>query len=166
MPPAGRIRGLLEPFAYGRGWSEIVYGDQPAAGASFALQIQGAADTRLVSATYRLVTSAAVASREVVVGLDDGNGKLYAREGASVLQTASTTQDYAGGSWRGIAEWNTGTLVFHPLPNLFMEGGHVLRLTVLNIDAADQLSNIVLYLERFPSGSRGYPEGVADRPAR
>lgn len=166
MNAGGRIRGLLEPFSYGRGFEEIQYGTQPAAGASFSLTVPGAFDTRLLSITYRLVTDANAANRAVTVDYDDGNGQLFAREGAGLVVTANTTQDFAGNVGRGVAEWAANTIVFHPLAESILEGGQKIQINVANIQVGDQLSRIVLKLERFPSGVRDYPEGVAQRPAR
>jgi hypothetical protein len=161
-----RIRGLLEPFSYGRGWAEVVRGDQPAAGASFSLTIAGVFAARLLALTYRLVTDANPANRAVTLDYDDGNGSLFAREGAGLVVTASTTQDFAGQHRRGVAEWAANTIVFHPVPAVILHQGQKLQLNVANIQAGDQLSRIVLRLERFPSDVLDYPEGVSQPPSR
>lgn len=166
MQRSGRIRGLLEPFSYGRGWPEVVRGAQPAAGTSFSLTIAGALAARLLSLSYRLVTDANAANRAVTIDYDDGNGGLFAREGAGVVQLAATTQDYAGQYRRAVAEWAANTLVFHPVPQGVLLQGQKLQINVSNIQAGDQLSRIMLRFDRFPSDALDYPEGVTPAPKR
>lgn len=157
---------LLNPFAYGRGFLDVQYPANPAAGAGFSLVMDGRYISRLIAATFTLTTSAVVASRFVTVDYDDGNGKILVSRGAAVGVTAGSTQKFAADMARSGSEWNTGSTVFFGLYDFMLEPGRKLLINVANIDAGDQLSNLVLSFERFPTGPRGYPEGRVGAGAR
>ena len=158
--------GLLEDaFVYGRGYEELVRGIVPAAGSSFTLAIPGETETRAVSIVATLTTGAAVANRYLTCQYLNNNGEVYSVNGAAVVVTANTTQRFVWQLGRGAAEWASGTDVFCPLQDIFLEPGHQLQLNVANIQAADTLTGIQLVLQRFPTGSRGYEEGARPRHA-
>jgi hypothetical protein len=157
---------VLNPFAYGRGFLELIEPANPAAGANFAITQDGRYISRLIAATFTLTTSAAVASRFVTVDYADGNGNVAISNGAAVTVLAGSTQVFSFNMARGTSEWNTGTSVFCPLFDFMLEPGRIVQINVLNRDAADQLSKIVLSFERFPTGPRGYPEGRVGAGAR
>ena len=157
---------LLNPFAYGRGFLELIQPANPAAGANFAVTQDGRYISRLIAATFQIVTSAAVASRAVTVDYADGNGNVIVSNGAAVTVLAGTTQVFSANMARGTSEWNTGTTVFFPLFDYMLEPGRIVQINIASKDAGDQLSKINLSFERFPTGPRGYPEGRVGAGAR
>jgi len=160
MPERGIVGGMLEPFAYGRGWLESIPGTQPSAGGGFVRDFEPQYISRLVAIRLRLDTSAVVANRVLTVQYQDGNGTNVEEDGAGVAALAGTSaQVYAGSYQRTSSEWGPAGPIFFPLCGRFMQGGQRLRINVLNMDAGDQLSAIVLSFERFVPGPLGYEQG-------
>lgn len=158
-PPLG-TRGLTEEFGYGRGFDEIVKGATPAAGANFVYRITGQYSSRLLSIVFTFVADANAANRAITVDYCDPDAAVWASNGFGAVVTASTTQVFSGLIDRGVAEWASGTSVFFPLTDLFIDPGNSIRINVGSKQATDQLSAIMMVIERFPTGPRGYPEGA------
>lgn len=168
MPAVPRTRGLTDEAMYGYGWQEVVAGITPAAGAEYTYTVPGQYQTRVHGIVFLLTTSADVANRYVTVQFCGGDLVPFAISGAAVLVTASSAAQFAGDAGRGTAEWNTGTGVFFPLADAILEPGEKVKIDVDAIQAADTLTNIRLLVDRYPTGPRGYPEGVdhGRRPPR
>src|SRR5205085_8515908 len=94
----------------------------------------------------------------------DQEGTIWHRFGLGVLFVASDVATHVWQVDRGVGEWSSSagdaTPYYAPLADVWLEGADQLRIFVGNIAAGDQLSAIKLVFERFPSGPRGYPEGV------
>ena len=127
---------------------EIVYGTSPAAGANFSQTSPGRPGWVLVAVLFRLVTDANVADRAVTVEYDDGNGQLFGQNGIGAVVAASTTETFAFQANVGQAAWNTGGQAFAPLFPVAFLPGQLLKITVANKQAGDQLDRIVLVFER------------------
>lgn len=168
MPAVPRTRGLTDEAMYGYGWQEVVTIANPAAGAEVTYPITGQYQTRVHSIVFLLTTGAAVANRYVTVQYLGGDGVPFAYSGAAVLVTASSTAQFSGDVNRGTAEWNAGTGVFFPLADAILNPGEQVKIDVDSIQAADTLTAIRLMVDRYPTGPRGYPEGVdyGRRPQR
>jgi hypothetical protein len=116
----------------------------PAAGAGWQLGSPGLA---LQSVRFRLVTSAAVANRQVIMSFDDGGGvPFYAQ--AFPVQAASTTVVYQLVAGAGKDAAAIGGYVTAPMPSGLVLGGspQFLRMlcTVALIDVADQIDQIIV----------------------
>jgi len=157
---------VLNPFAYGRGFLELIQPANPAAASGFNSTQDGRYISRLIGATFQLATSATVASRVVTVDYADGNGNIIISNGAAVQVLAGSTQLFSFNMARATSEWNTGTTVFAPLFDFMLEPGRIVQINIAAIQAGDQLSKICLSFERFPTGPRGYPEGRVGHGAR
>lgn len=132
--------------------------DQPAAGADFVYRHDYDFPARLLLCYFRLVTSAVVGNRTMILTLRDTANSRKAAIFPNVNQAASITRD-----WQFCHNWPlasgthsyTGTLglivSWMPrvtiMPNEFF--GTELALNVL--DAGDQLSNIKLLMVREPN---------------
>lgn len=163
--------GLLEPFAYGRGYLERVAPAQPAAGAGFTYSVAGGFYARVLAVLCQLTTDATAANRWVEARVTDADGTVWERFGAGVLIPASTTVQLAWSDERGESEWATAgadaSPIYMPLPARFLQPTEQLRVAVGNVQAGDQLSAVRISVERFPEGPRGYKEGrVYAPPAR
>jgi hypothetical protein len=139
---------VARPQKYAPRPIEVVYGDTPSAGANFSLTSPGRLGWRLLAVTFRLVTDANVADRAVTVDYDDGNGKLFSRNGFGAVVQASTTEDFAFQANMGQAAWNTAGQAFCPLLPVEFQGGQKVQINVANIQVTDALSRIVLAFER------------------
>lgn len=149
---------LLDSPPLGRyGYPEVKAGPQPAAGAHFTQPITGEFLTRLVSVFVRLVTSAAVANREVVVEYRTTEGSRYALAGSAVVQAASLTVDYFFSAYQPEVRQPVDTSQLVPLSPILLRPTDDFRIFVVNVQAADQLSRIRFVWERFYS--RGEPPG-------
>jgi len=160
--------GLLEPFAYGRGFSERIVGTTPAAGANFTFTMVGQYNTRPEIVLCTFVAAAVAVNRWVELQALDADGNIWARWGAAIFITTGQTRQLVWEVGRGSSDSGSSgadaTPIWAPLTDIFLEGSDQLRIAVGNIQGADQLSAIRLTLERFPTGRRGYPEGRG--PAR
>lgn len=123
---------------------ELVAGDKPAAGANFSLTSPGRPGWLLVAVTFRLVTDANVATRFVTVDYDDGNGTLYASNGAQGGIAAGTTAILSFTANRATSEANTGNQIFVPLLPIEFQGGQKLQINVASKQGGDQLDRIVM----------------------
>lgn len=160
MPRPQGTRGLLEPFGYGRGYAEIVFGTAPAAGANFSYLIAGQYSTRILSAVFTLVCDANAANRAVTLDYVTPEGRVWASNGIGAVTVANATQKYSGQIDRSHGEQATGTTYFFAISDLFIDPGNSIAINVANKQVGDQLSAITMVLERFPTGNRGYPEGA------
>lgn len=141
---------LVNPLGFDRGQRALIAGTAPAAGASFSLALDPRYVWRLMSVYAEITTDANVANREVVLQYLDGNGKVFDNMGGAVTFPASSTAiPYTFSSEQTVAEWTVNSGVIVPLHAVFLPGGYVVKLLVVNVQATDQLANIRLYAERF-----------------
>lgn len=132
-----------------RVWQEVTLGTSPAAGANFALANSGLQDSRLLSVTFKLVTDANAANRYVSVDYNDGNGHLFVRNGIQGAVTAGTTALFSFNSHRTVSEANANNEVFAPLQPALIQSTQSIGINIVNIQAGDQLSQIVMLWERY-----------------
>lgn len=131
---------------------KIIAVPSPAAGANFVFVSAGLGPLRILALTFTLTTSAAVANRAVSLEVDDATDTVY-RLPAGSVQTTGLTGRY--GAAEGVSAGVAVGLVWPiPLPGdgLTLDQGWRLRSVVDNIDVADQLGAIRLYVEEYPSG--------------
>jgi len=133
------------------GLPEYVKGESPAAGAHFEQTIEGRYHTRLVSVFCRLVTSATVANRSVLIEYRDGEDNRFAVSGTATVQAASLTVDWAFNAFlpEPVAAVDVTNLV--PLAPILLPPTFDFRIFVANVQVADQLSRIRFVWERFYS---------------
>lgn len=156
--------GILEPFGYGAGFQDWIAVASPAAGASQSVTVGGENYIRVIAARASLTTDGNVANRVLTLDYINARGTTYVQNGASVLVTASTTaQVFEWDRNRSVAEWNTGTPVWAPLLDEVLAPGFVIKFNVAAIQTGDTLTGLTLWVERFPSGPRGYAQGMVTR---
>ena len=153
------VVGLLTPFTVGRGYSEAVHIPAPAAGAVATYRVAGGDFERLRTISFQLVTAAAAANRIATVSILDQDAAVIARVAAPFLLTAAHTGRFLFGIGVQQAGVNDGATINGLLPELFLQPGWSVVIGVTGVQAADQLSGIVLYRERFPTGPEGYEYG-------
>lgn len=150
---------LGSPFALARGEIVVVPIPNPAAGAGFTRVVPGGWVERLIACHFQLATDANAANRGAVLLFEDGDGNILAYVGPVVQQTATNTfqHSYARGLGASYAQL---ARVVTPLPQIDLLAGWRTTLTVANVRAGDQLSNIRLTIERFAVGADGYTLGA------
>jgi hypothetical protein len=155
--------GLLQPFAYGAGYQELVLGTSPGANTNFSLGIAGTAVSRLVGAVVTVTADANVANRWLELDFADSDGTIWTRNGAGVFVTASSVVNFDFDIGRGANDWrNSGadyTPVFCMLANRYLLPTQRVQLNLGNKQAGDTLTGIRLTFERFPTGARGFELG-------
>lgn len=156
------LHGLTRVFAHGRGFTEAVPVASPAAGADFTYEVGSRYVERPVALCFNLVTSAVVASRQVVVSIRDENSISLAKIPAGGTQAASLTRTYSYFDRMGQAQAVASNTFLAPLPGIFMLPGWEIDVAVSSIDVGDQISNVRLLLERFDTGPEGYPLGMLE----
>jgi hypothetical protein len=159
--------GILEPFSVGLGYADWIDVAAPAAGATASVSVEGAWYMRVLAARLSLTTDATAANRLVTLDFINARGITYVQNGAAVVVTASTTaQVFQWQIGRTVSEWAANTLVWVPLDEAIMPPGFSVKFNVTNIQATDQISGLRLWVEKFPSGPRGYPQGAVPAPGR
>lgn len=145
---------LVEPFGLGPGWQEVVGVATPAAGLGFTYTIQSQYIEHVQAVTCLFVASAAVVNRFPVLRYQDANGNDIARVGNNTPITASQTVPLCWfiGAGAFVIGATVGSVA--PLPDMYLEPTRVVRLTVVAIDAADQVSAIFVTTDRFLTMSR------------
>ncbi len=153
--------GLLQPFGWGLGYPDWIDPASPAAGANFVHTVGGSHYERLIAATATVTTDANVANRFVSLDYMNARGVTYARNGAGLVLTASTSATvFQWNSARTVAEWAAGTPVLVPLMLAFCPPGFMWQITLDNIQVGDAITAVHLWVEKWPTGPRGYPQGM------
>lgn len=156
-----RTWGLLYGLGYGVGYPDQLDPASPAAGANFALTVDGAWVLRPLAVKYQIDTDANAANRFVSVDYIDARGITRHRNAAGLVVTASTTaQVFDHSVSRGVAEWAANTPVLAPLEPFFLYPGYTLQITVDNKQAGDTITAIHMLVEKFETGTQGYELGA------
>jgi hypothetical protein len=117
----------------------------PAPGSTFTYTNTSGQAQTLNSVTWRLVTDATVANRFMSIQIKDASGNVI----ATALQTGTGTPASTTITW--FASANTGAATFagasgnqaSGLPSVILQPGYSVTLAVSNMDAGDQISNII-----------------------
>lgn len=152
-------RLMAAPPGFAVGWQEPVYIPDPAAGAVWDHVVDGRYSERLVSVAFALTTSAVVGSRFPQVELVDTNGKVVLSVPAGDTVVASSTVNpvlmlnapaFAFGSAGG---------TFGFIPDILVPPGWSWQLVVFGIDPGDQVSDVILVVQRFPNDATSITAG-------
>lgn len=142
---------MIDAPSYAIGWQEPVYIAQPAAGATWSHTVDGRYYQRLITARWNYLASAAVANRYVVLTLTDASGNIIIR--------VPTVAVIVAGNNLAINLWANNTSQaadnqgeqFNTIPDLLTPPGWTWTATTINEDVGDQVSNVVLLVQRFPN---------------
>lgn len=155
------VRGLLQPFAYGRGIVQFLDVTTPAAGATASVTIDGKWWLRVLAARLTITTDANVANRSITLDYLDAKGVTRMRNGAGLVVTASTTaQAFEWSAQRTVAEWAANTPIYTPVAPWFLAPGWTVKFNVSSIQATDAISGLSLWVETFGTETGAYPVGV------
>lgn len=149
-----RTQFVDSPALVRYGLPEYARRDNPAAGAHLVETIPGDFFARLISIHVRLVTSATVANRTVLVEFRDDGDNRYDLSGGGPTQAASTTLDWIFNVFQREAVFPVDDTVLMPLHEVILPPTHDFRVFVDNIDTTDQLSRIRMVWERFYTTSQ------------
>lgn len=116
--------------------------------------------TRVLSLYVTLTTSAAVATRHVVVSFRDTDGRTVLNLPASATVGASATQRVVGLSAATPAAYSAGVYAVIPLPVFWLDFSYRVLIDVENVQAGDALSAISLVVEKLDATPFGYSAGI------
>lgn len=127
----------------------ITTGTDPAANTECSVTVPAGERWQLCTVQFSLVTSATVATRRVVLTVDNGT-TVHAKFPSNVTQAASLTYAYCFAADLGYAN---GTLldlnVLTGVPPLILEAGYRIRTATVALDATDNYgAPIVTYIKR------------------
>lgn len=135
----------------GRGFTQFQQIANPAAGADFTSTVGGGFRRIYRCIGGQLVTSAAVATRQVALKITDGTHTVVLND-ALASQVASLTYFYTfySGSFAALA---TGTHIPCPIPGEFQfQNGWTIGTQTANLQAGDQWSAIWMHTEEWVDG--------------
>lgn len=140
---------LVDQLGNARGQRNLIAPASPAAGANYTLQLDSRYVWRFVSVTCKLTAANAGTARQVVLEYLDGGGVAFDLMGASTTLAINTAGRFFFHPDQGWSDFTIDDAALAPLHQSFLPGGYSLRLRVVNLDAADQLSVIRLYCEQY-----------------
>jgi len=128
----------------------VIAPGQVAAGTGVTVTFPESEWQQLVAVSFRLVTSAAVATRRPAVAITDGSGVTLVTVPSSITSAASLTTDFSFAFGVGASSGASGTSVSESLPPLPIAEGDSLVISVAAIDVADQISRVRITLLQRP----------------
>jgi hypothetical protein len=142
---------LLRPPGYAQGWQDLIILPTPAPGVTFQHVIDGRWSERLYAAVFRLTTSAVVANRFMSLQLLDNNAVRVAAAAASGAVAAATA--LRANLCVTIPVQANGTTgdTYGYIPDVLAPPGWSWVLSVSGIDAGDQVDQVSLLVQKFPS---------------
>jgi hypothetical protein len=120
----------------------VIAPGQGAAGAGVTVPISEAEYQQLVAVSFRLVTSAVVATRRPAVAVTDGSGVAIVTVSSSITSAASLTTDYSFAVGVGASTGASGAAVSESLPALPLDGGDSIVISVAALDVGDLISRV------------------------
>lgn len=132
----------------------VLTGAQPAAGAGFTRIVPGNQWERLVGVTFKLVASAAVATRVPIVQFKDADGNEFLTVASIGTVVASGTITASFGIGCASSQSSQSSRVTTALPDLILYPALRWTLTATGLDVADQISAIAFYVQQFEVGTQ------------
>lgn len=141
--------GIHQDMFSGRGSIRGITGTNPGAGSEISEVVPTNALWRLIGFHFQLVNDANVATRRVVLIIDDGSDTLMRLESAGV-QLASVTNNYSWLSGHGFSSSASIIDQEMPLPtDLYLPQGFRIRTETTNIQAGDNFAAPELFIEEW-----------------
>lgn len=152
--------GLTLPFSHGRVLPSIPAVDSPAAGAGLTITISPKYWERAMSLSFRLVTDANAANRQVTLSLVDEDGVLLDAVIPNGTQAASLTNDYVFSINQTTQNSRVAGVFLSPLFQQFIRPQWQLVVGITTVQVGDQVSNVRWNRDRFITGPGGYEIGT------
>lgn len=130
----------------------------PAAGAPFLFRVPGESWFRITAVRFTLTTSAVVANRFATVDYLDGDQGAFLRSMSGTALAASLTRTFNFAPEYATPTVSVGGDEMAPLSTQWLPPGYRIRITAINLDAADQVGGVSLYMCRAMTGKVGEPE--------
>ena len=154
--------GLTRRVGHGRAFSQVLTVPSPAAGTGFTYQNDGLYWEYIDSVSFKIVTGSNSANRLVNLTVTDGTGVALATVPPAAALTASKTGQFTYLDGYSATTGATDGPFLNVFPGVWLQPQFSIVVTITNVDAADQLSNVRIYAERFVTGDSGYLLGVVE----
>lgn len=141
-------------------WFESVNLKAPAAGGILTRAIPGEVFERPVSIRFRVTTSAAVANRFPAVVFLDGDNNTIMRVESTAAVVASSSAAFTFAVGMGANNFRASGEQYAPLPDMLLPAGFKVRIDVVAIDAADQISSAFYFARRYPTSEWSPSDGA------
>jgi hypothetical protein len=153
--------GLTRLLGHGRAFSEVIPLPNPAVSTGFTYTVSQYWEL-IDSLSFRLVTDANAANRQVLVTVNDGGGTLLAAFPPATVQAAAATVDYC--FLAGVSAFlaTAGGVSVSPIYHGLLQPNFNVTVTIAAKQVGDQVSRIRFNNERFVTGPEGYLLGVVD----
>lgn len=122
---------------------------QPAVGANISYQLASGNVFKFISLRMVLVVDATAVSRFVVFRFEHG-GEIFFQASVAGVQSASQTRTHCLAAFGNYINSADTTHMIPSPPDFFVPGGTRITTVITNLQAGDQISAAVLYVERFP----------------
>jgi hypothetical protein len=154
--------GLTRRLGHGRAFSQVLSVATPAAGAGFTYTNQNFYWEYIDSVSFKLVTGSNAANRLVNLSVQNAAGDVLATVPPAAATTASKTAQYTYLDGYSATTGATDGPFLNVMPGVWLQPDFKIVVTITNVDAADQISAIRVYAERFVTGPQGYLLGVVE----
>jgi hypothetical protein len=145
---------LVEPVAGRVGYQDLLRPTDPTPGADLVYVVGGEAALWPLSVMATLTTDGTAGLRSLTLQYRDGDGIRYLVAGANVQLAASQEQAFCWQPEAGVGSWPVDDAAISPLPQQHLYPGHQLCLHIAGAKAGDQLSEIRLSVQLYPTGPR------------
>jgi hypothetical protein len=163
VPPV--LHGLTSEFAHGRAFSEVVPLVNPAVATGFTYTVGGNYWERIAALSFVLTSDGNAANRAVLLKIRDGLGATLAAVPTAAVQVASKAYTYSYTGSQAPVNDTVNLVNTQPLPQLFLQPGFTVVVSIGAVQVGDQISAIRVYREAFDTGPEGYPLGMVDEDA-
>lgn len=142
---------MTDPPGFGIGWFERLLIPDPAVGLSWSHTVDGRYYERLIGVRWHFVASAVVANRYPMLTLRDADGAILLRSPVMQVIVAgnNSTMNSRFDGYSDFAQNQAEQ--FSDLPDLLIPSGWSWAGDVVGQDAGDQVSGVVLLVQRFPN---------------
>jgi hypothetical protein len=130
---------------------ELVEIEDPAAGADFFFSFEDGYTYRIQSMNFLLTCSAVVADRWPYIEIRRGGRYIgFLSPAGKIIASEAVNFHWMHGLTNSDASAVTPHIICQLPRNLYLIGKDVLRTATFNIDVGDQLTEVVLYLQKWP----------------
>jgi len=149
--PSDTMRLMVNAPGYAVGWQVPVYLPDPAAGAGWSYKVDGRYYERVIAVTFTFNADGVVANRLMVLQLLDQDGRVIIEAqcgnpvAAGSFLTVNLVSDGPGYDTGGAGH------SYGYVPGFLVPPGWSWSLFTESFDAGDQITDVVLLVQRFPS---------------
>lgn len=134
----------------------------PVAGVDQSIRIPGGSIVRPIGLVATLVTSAAVANRQVAMAITDGQDTLGLQLASNTIPATTTSQFSVYGAGGALPTGAAAALYTLPMADVVLPAGYTIGFKTAALDVADQWGSAVLWVEEYLDQPLGTFEEVKE----